>query len=199
MTETGVDYELDGGTLRVVGMSDLGKPAGDDVDYDDCYAEDGYNYIDTILVGNETAARGLTHIEIPARDGYLPFYNSGGPGPEPTEGVRYTAPGPPDLEPIINALDDPMRVSYEDRWERVGPSNFILYEMTLLCSSPTTRRGRPSVLRAPSRHSDRAGETGRSTRPNERTDNADGHHLDGDWLAVAGPEPCRPVDPCEGG
>ena len=23
----------------------------------------------------------------------------------------YTAPGPPDLEPVINALDDPMRVS----------------------------------------------------------------------------------------
>lgn len=31
--------------------------------------------------------------------------------PEPFEGVRYTAPGPPDLEPVIIALDDPMRVS----------------------------------------------------------------------------------------
>ncbi len=30
--------------------------------------------------------------------------------PEPFEGVRYTAPGPPDLEPVIMALDDPMRV-----------------------------------------------------------------------------------------
>ena len=26
--------------------------------------------------------------------------------------VRYTAPGPPYLEPIIDALNDPMRVSY---------------------------------------------------------------------------------------
>ena len=26
-------------------------------------------------------------------------------------GVRYSAPGPPDLEPVVIALDDPMRVS----------------------------------------------------------------------------------------
>ena len=32
---------------------------------------------------------------------------------EPFEGVRYTAPGPADLEPVINALDNPMRVSRE--------------------------------------------------------------------------------------
>ena len=115
LTETDVNYDLDGGTLRIVGMSDLGKPAGDDVHYDDCYVEDSDNYIDIILEGDEAAARGLTHIEIPAgQDGYLPFYNPGGPGPEPFDGVRYAAPGPPDLEPIINALDDPMRVSYAD-------------------------------------------------------------------------------------
>lgn len=50
-------------------------------------------------------------MEIPALEGgYRAFYNPGGPGPEPFEGVRYTAPGPPDLGPVINALDDPMRV-----------------------------------------------------------------------------------------
>lgn len=37
---------------------------------------------------------------------------AGGPGPEPFPEVRYNAPGPRDLEPIIDALDDPMRVSY---------------------------------------------------------------------------------------
>jgi len=115
LTESGVDYELEGGSLRVVGLSDLGKPAGDDVHYDDCSVEDCDNYIDIILEGDEAAVRGLTHIEIPAgQDGYLSFYNPGGPGPEPLDDVRYTAPGPPDLEPIINALDDPMRVSFED-------------------------------------------------------------------------------------
>lgn len=33
------------------------------------------------------------------------------PGPEPLPGVRYSAPGPPDLEPVVIALDDPMRLS----------------------------------------------------------------------------------------
>lgn len=114
MTDTGVDYELDGGTLRVVGLSDLGEPAGDGIHYDDCYFEDSDNYIDIVLVGDEAAARSVTFVEIPTsvEDGYLSFYNPGGPGPEPFPEVRYVAPGPPDLEPVINALDDPMRVSY---------------------------------------------------------------------------------------
>ena len=114
MTEVGVDYQLEGGTLRVVGLSDLGKAAGDDIHYDDCYFEDVDNYIDIILVGDEAAARGLTHLEIPAGedDNYLSFYNPGGPGPEPFPDIRYNSPGPRDLEPIINALDNPMRVSY---------------------------------------------------------------------------------------
>ena len=43
--------------------------------------------------------------------GYRAFYNPGGPGPEPFEGIRYTEPGPADLEPVIIAIDDPMRVS----------------------------------------------------------------------------------------
>lgn len=111
LTEVGVHYEVAGGTLRVVGLADLGKPAGDGVYYDDCYAEDADNYIDIILVGDEAAARSITHIEIPADGDYLPFYNPGGPGPTPFPDVRYTAPGPADLEPVIIALDNPMRVS----------------------------------------------------------------------------------------
>ena len=34
--------------------------------YDDCYAEDRDNYIDIILVGDEAAARNITHVEIPS-------------------------------------------------------------------------------------------------------------------------------------
>lgn len=79
--------------------------------YDGCYAEDRDNYIDIILVGDEAAARNITFDEIPSLEGgYSAFYNPDGPGPEPFKGVRYTAPGPPDLEPVIIALDDPMRV-----------------------------------------------------------------------------------------
>jgi hypothetical protein len=114
MDEVDVDYEVKGGTLRVVGLSDLGKAEDSEagIYYDGCYSEDRDNYIDIILVGDEAAARNVTFVEIPSLDGdYRAFYNPGGPGPEPFEGVRYAAPGPPDLEPVVIALDDPMRVS----------------------------------------------------------------------------------------
>jgi hypothetical protein len=113
MTKTGVDYEVAGGTLRIVGLSDLGKAKSPDdgIYYDGCEEEDGDNYIDIILDGDEAAARNITAIEIASlQGGYRPFFNPGGPGPEPFDGVRYTAPGPPDLEPVTIALDDPMRV-----------------------------------------------------------------------------------------
>jgi hypothetical protein len=113
LDRVGRDYELAGGSIRIVGLSDLGKPADpeDGVYYDDCYQEDRDNYIDIVLVGDEAAVRTLTAVEIPSLEGgYRAFYNPGGPGPKPFEGVRYAAPGPPDLEPITIALDDPMRV-----------------------------------------------------------------------------------------
>ena len=116
LEKVGQEYLVAGGTLRIVGLSDLGQKENPDegIFYDDCYAEDRDNYIDIILVGDETAARNITHVEIPSIEGgYNAFYNPGGPGPEPFEGVRYTAPGPADLEPVINALDNPMRVSRE--------------------------------------------------------------------------------------
>ncbi len=116
LEKVGQEYLVAGGALRIVGLSDLGQKENPDegIFYDDCYAEDRDNYIDIILVGDETAARNITHVEIPSLEGgYNAFYNPGGPGPEPFEGVRYTAPGPADLEQVINALDNPMRVSRE--------------------------------------------------------------------------------------
>lgn len=113
LEKVGEEYAVAGGTLRVVGLSDLGQKENPDegIYYDDCYAEDRDNYIDIILVGDEEAARNVTFVEIPALEGgYRAFYNPGGPGPEPFEGIRYTAPGPPDMEPVIIALDNPMRV-----------------------------------------------------------------------------------------
>jgi len=114
LEKVGHEYLVAGGILRIVGLSDLGQKEDPDagIFYDDCYAEDRDNYIDIILVGDEAAARNITHVEIPSLEGgYNAFYNPGGPGPEPFEGVRYTAPGPADLEPVTNALDNPMRVS----------------------------------------------------------------------------------------
>ena len=118
LERVGQEYVVAGGTLRIVGLSDLGQKENPDegIFYDDCYAEDRDNYIDIILVGDEAAARNITYVEIPSLEGgYNAFYNPGGPGPEPFEGVRYTAPGPADLEPVINALDNPMRVSREPK------------------------------------------------------------------------------------
>ncbi len=112
LTETGVTYRLAHGDLKVLGLSDLGKKAGGGVVYDDCYVEDHDNYIDVILAGDEAAARDLTYLEIPGLPGgYDALFNPGGPGPHPFPGVRYTAPGPPELQPVTIALDDPMRVS----------------------------------------------------------------------------------------
>ena len=118
LEKVGQEYVVAGGKLRIVGLSDLGQKENPDegIFYDDCYAEDRDNYIDIILVGDEAAARNITHVEIPSLEGgYNAFYNPGGPGPEPFDGVRYTAPGPADLEPVINALDNPMRVSREPK------------------------------------------------------------------------------------
>ena len=114
LERAGHDYAVDGGTLRVLGLSDLGQAVDEEngIFYDDCYSEDRDNYIDIILSGDLDAARSVTHVEIPSlAGGYRAFYNPGGPGPEPFEGIRYTEPGPADLEPVIIAIDDPMRVS----------------------------------------------------------------------------------------
>ena len=112
--KVGVPVDVAGGSLTVVGVSDLGKPASTDaqVFYDDCYADDRDNYLDVIISGDDAAARSITTLEIPGLDGgYSAFYNPGGPGQTPTPGVRYTAPGPATVQPVIIALDNPMRVN----------------------------------------------------------------------------------------
>lgn len=108
----GVEHTIDGGKLRVVGLADLGKVAAKDVVYDDCYLEDWDNYIDIILDGDEAAMRAITAVEIPAKPPYGVFYNPGGPGNDPTPGVRYTAPGPAQVQAVTIALDDPRTVTY---------------------------------------------------------------------------------------
>lgn len=109
LEKTDTVYTVLGGTLKILGLSDLGRKSAM---YDDCYDEDRDNYIDIILEGDEAAARNITHLEIPSlAGGYDAFYNPGGPGTTPFAGVNYSAPGPPDLEPVIMALDDPWRVN----------------------------------------------------------------------------------------
>ena len=109
LTRAGQTYFIDGHPLRVVGLADLGRKESH---YDDCYTEDGDNYIDIILDGSEAAARRITTVEIPSTGRYAPLYNPGGPGNDPAPGVRYSAPSPPISEPVIMALNNPMTVTY---------------------------------------------------------------------------------------
>jgi hypothetical protein len=110
LTETGVDYPINGGVVRVLGLADLGQKADT---YTDCYSEDRDNQIDIILTGDDDAVRGITHAEIPSTDGYLPLYNPGGPGNDPTPGVRYAAGTAPISQEVWVTLDDPRTVTYE--------------------------------------------------------------------------------------
>ncbi|WP_163936442.1 immunoglobulin-like domain-containing protein [Paraferrimonas sp. SM1919] len=128
--KVGEEYVVQSGTLRVVGLSDLGRPEIGDVTFDACYSEDRDNYIDIILVGDEAAARNITTLEIPSlEEGYSAFYNPGGPGSTPFEGVTYSAPGPRDLESVIIALDDPMRVTYTPGSDKVEtPENLMTFQ-----------------------------------------------------------------------
>jgi len=102
-------YKIAGKPLRVLGLADLGKKAKT---YDDCYTEDKDNYIDIVLSGSPLAARRITSVEIPASGAYSPFYNPGGPGNAPTPGVKYTSPGPHQVQKVMVALDNPMTVTW---------------------------------------------------------------------------------------
>lgn len=109
LTRTGVNYRLPGGVVRILGLADLGRKQAH---YDDCYQEDHDNQIDIVLGGNEAAVSRIKAVEIPAGGRYHPFYNPGGPGNNPTKGVPYTSPGPPQMQPVTNALRNPMTVTF---------------------------------------------------------------------------------------
>jgi hypothetical protein len=108
--EAGRPYAIDGGSLTVVGLADLGVAQDG---YDDGYVEDHDNQIDIVLSGDEAAVRAIRMVEIPASGGYSPFYNPGGPGNDPTPGTVYSEPGPLTQQPVTMALDDPMTVTWQ--------------------------------------------------------------------------------------
>lgn len=109
LEQTGVPYDLGVGTVTVVGLAELGR-LGDQ--YDDTYVEDQDNQIDVILSGDEEAIRLITAVDVPSLPPYSPFYNPGGPGNSPTQGVRYTSPSPPHSQTVWMALDEETTVTY---------------------------------------------------------------------------------------
>jgi hypothetical protein len=71
-------------------------------------------------------ARSVMHVEIPSlAGGYKAFYNPTGLGPEPLDGVRHTESGPADLEPVIIAIDDPMRFSRSIQQQLTSPGILV--------------------------------------------------------------------------
>lgn len=111
LEEVGVPYDVDGATVRVVGLAELGKLTNA---YDSCFIEDQDNQLDIILAGDEAAMRKITGVEVPSVAPYSPFYNPGGPGNQPSPGVRYSAPSKPHLQAVLQAIDDPMTVTFID-------------------------------------------------------------------------------------
>jgi hypothetical protein len=109
LTQTGVPYQLPSGTITVVGLADLGPAQSS---YDDSYVEDHDNQIDIVLSGDEAAIATIKAVQIPASGSYSLSYDPGGPGNNPTPGVTYSQPGPTDTEPVIDALTNPMTVTY---------------------------------------------------------------------------------------
>lgn len=115
ITQDGVDYDLGVGSVRVVGIADLGAAVGDEAAIDPLqYLDDHDNYFDIILSGDAAAVARLATVVIPtsAEEGYSDIYNPGGPGRTPTEGVTYTAPAATQRFAIDVSLDDLGTVSW---------------------------------------------------------------------------------------
>jgi hypothetical protein len=121
ITEANHVYTIEGHHLQVLGLAELGLSEDEDA-YDLAYAEDHDNQIDIILHGDEAAMHLITHVHIPASGEYDPFYNPGGPGNNPTPGVTFTQPGPETMQHVLNALDDPLTVTWFGAKRRHAPA-----------------------------------------------------------------------------
>jgi len=111
ITEANKVYEYMGKELEVLGLAELGKIESDDP-YTLAYTEDHDNQIDIILRGDVEAMHCITDVHIPASGEYTPFYNPGGPGNNPTPGTTYTQPGPEFLQPVLDAINHPLTVTW---------------------------------------------------------------------------------------
>ncbi len=117
ITQDGVSYDLGVGSLRVVGLAELGPAVEDEATINPIrYQEDHDNYIDIILAGDAAAVSRLTAVLIPtsAEAGYSDLYTPGGPGRTPTAGTIYTEPSAAQRFEITVSLEGLGSVSYAD-------------------------------------------------------------------------------------
>jgi hypothetical protein len=114
LLESGHDYTIDGMTIQVVGLAELGKP-GQVVEGNDCYGDDKDNQIDIVLKGDVDLMRRIVAVDVPStEEGYRPLYNPGGPGNSPVDGISYTQGSPNHTVDVLQAIDDPMAVTHID-------------------------------------------------------------------------------------
>jgi len=114
LLESGVDYSIDGKTIQVVGLAELGAP-GQVVEGNDCYGDDKDNQIDIVLKGDVELMRKVVAVDVPStEEGYKPLYNPGGPSNTPVVGITYTQGSPNHTVKVLQAIDDPMAVTYID-------------------------------------------------------------------------------------
>lgn len=110
-------YTIPGyGNVTISGLASLGLFS---LPLNDAYLADNNNYIDIVLYGDEAAMRKIVEVDIPTTGinpetgtSYLPLYNPGGPGNDPTPGIFYTMPGPPVFQTVTIAIDDANTVTY---------------------------------------------------------------------------------------
>lgn len=96
--EAGTSVKVQGGTLKVKGIADLGNGLSTDPDY--TYSEDHDNQFDVIVkASSPKAIRALNAVVLPdPRLGtHSPIYNPGGPGTAPY--LRTTTPNHPQGKP----------------------------------------------------------------------------------------------------
>lgn len=114
LLKSGQDYIIDGKMVQVMGLAELGVP-GQVIEGNDCYGDDKDNQIDIVLKGDVEVMRKIVAVDVPStEDGYKPFYNPGGPGNTPAAGVTYSQGSPNHTVEVLQAIDDPMAVTYID-------------------------------------------------------------------------------------
>jgi hypothetical protein len=108
--------KVNGGTLKVKGIADLGTGLSADPSYS--YQEDHDNQFDIIIkASSPKAIRSLEAVVLPdPRNGtHSPIYNPGGPGTAPRPDYNYTQPSPGQTINVEFALKDPATVSWADQ------------------------------------------------------------------------------------
>jgi len=106
-------YEVNGGTVKVLGIADLGQ--GKDVESDYLYSEDHDNQFDIIIkASSRKAAASLKNVILPdPRLGtHSPIYNPGGPGSSSDRSTTFTEPNGGQVISIENAVKASNTVSW---------------------------------------------------------------------------------------